>query len=314
VPEAGRKSFGKYEILSLLGRGGMAEVFRARVLSGPREGLQVALKRLLPELAGDPEHINAFASEADLTRLLDHPNIVRVLEVGVHEDIYFIVMDLVDGRDLGQVIRRCRQRGIFLPLDFALYLGRTLLDALAHAHEARLPNGTPLEIVHCDVSPSNLFVSRTGEIILGDFGVARARMHVAPDAGFHGKPYYVSPEVLDGEVTFVSDLWAATVTLYELLTLQRPFSGETPEQVFDALRRRRYAPPSKVRPEIPPEVDAIIARGFARKPKDRFASAREFARTLEPLFDERVGTPLAIAAVVRGLFGATQEEPGSRSS
>lgn len=300
--EEPRKVFGNFEILSLLGRGGMAEVFRARVLSGPRQGQEVALKRLRSSHAADPASIGQFAREADLTRMLDHPNIVRVLEAGVLGDIYFIVMELVDGRDLGQILRRCRQRKIFLPLDFALFLGKTLLDALAWAHEAKGPDGAPLEIVHCDVSPSNLFVSRTGEIKLGDFGVARARVGVPSVEGLQGKPYYVSPEVLGGILTPEADLWAATVTLYELITLQRPFGGETPEEVFESVRQRSFAPPGRLRADVPPALDAIIDRGFSRRRVERFTSARELALALEPLFDERVGNPMAIAAVVRGLF------------
>lgn len=297
-----RRVFGRYEILSLLGRGGMAEVFRARVLSGSREGQDVALKRLLPALAKDPQYIDQFTSEADLSRCLDHPNVVRVQEVGVIDEIYFMEMEWVDGRDLGQVLRRCSSRGIPLPLDFALYLGRTLLDALAYAHTATSPKGKPLEIVHCDVSPSNLFISRTGEIKLGDFGVARGRMLEGRAGGFHGKPYYVSPEVIAGEVTTEADLWAASVTLYELLTLERPFTGATPDEVFDAIRSRRLKPPSALRPEVPAAVDALFTRAFARDRKARFTTAQDYVAALDPLFDERIGNPMAIAAVVRGLF------------
>lgn len=299
-----RRRFGPYEILSLLGRGGMAEVYRAKVLEGPRAGWEVALKRLLPSHADDHASVEQFAAEADLLRMLDHPNVVRVLEVGVREDIYFMVMELVDGRDLGQILRRCKQRGIPLPLDFALFLGKTLLDALAYAHEAKSADGKPLEIVHCDVSPSNLFISRTGEIKLGDFGVARARVDARAQGAFFGKPFYISPEALQGSITPKADLWAATVMLYELITLERPFVGQTPDEVFEAVRTRRYVPPSQRRADVPPALDAIIARGFAHARADRFVTAREYASTLEPLYDERIGNPLAIAAVVRGLFDA----------
>jgi eukaryotic-like serine/threonine-protein kinase len=301
-PTDPERIFGNYEILSLLGRGGMAEVFRARVLSGPRAEREVALKRLLPTLAADPVYVDQFTSEADVSRLLDHPNVVHVLEVGVLEEVYFIVMDLVDGRDLGQILRKCRQAGIHLPVDFAVFLARVLLDALAYAHEVRGPEGRPLEIVHCDVSPSNLFISRNGEIKLGDFGVARTCLS-SGSAALLAKPYYVSPEVLEGIVTPDADLWSATVTLYELITLERPFAGETPDDVFDAVRAGRYLPPSAVRPEIPPALDGIVAKGFAKHVHQRFRSAREFVGALEPLYDERVGNPMAIAAVVRGLFG-----------
>lgn len=295
--------FANYELLSPLGRGGMAEVYRARVLSGPRAGWEVAVKRLLPQFASDPEYVEQFTNEANLTRLLDHPNVVRVIEAGVLDGQSFIAMELVDGRDLGQVLRRCKQLGIFLPIDFAVFLTHQLLEALAYAGEAKGPDGQCLELVHCDVSPSNLFISRTGEIKLGDFGVARTRSGVT-SATLQGKPYYLSPEVLDGEVTREADLWAATVTLYELLTLQRPFTGKTPDEVFAAIRQRNFRPPSQLRADVPKALEAIIARGFSPDRSARFKSARDYARRLEPLYDERIGTPLAIAAVVRGLFDA----------
>jgi eukaryotic-like serine/threonine-protein kinase len=295
---------GNYEILSQLGKGGMAEVFRARVLSGPREGWRVALKRLLPALTKDPASVSLFAAEAHLTKQLNHPNIVQVLDVGLVDGQYFIVMNLVDGRDLGQLLRRCKHRGIHLPLDFAVYLGQVLLDALSSAHGATGPQGEPLGIVHCDISPSNLFISRFGDIKLGDFGVARLRVDGVLQGGeVLGKPYYLSPESLQGAISPQVDLWAATVVLYELLTLQRPFTGSTPEEVFTKIVYRDYLPPSLLRPEIPEALDEIIHRGFAIDPEDRFPSAQAYAEALVPHYDERVGTPLAIAAVVRGLFG-----------
>jgi len=298
--------FGNYEILSLLGRGGMAEVYRARVLSGPREGWPVAIKRLPQGLASDTAYVDRFTSEADLTRFLDHPNIVKVLEVGDVEGIYYMAMELVDGRDLGQILRRCKQRGIPLPIDFGVYLCKVLLDALGYAHEAVGPRGDKLGIIHCDVSPSNVFISRTGEIKLGDFGIARAQAS-AIDTDLLGKPYYLSPEMLDGSVTVEADLWSAAVILYELLTLERPFQGGTRDAVFAAIRGRLYQPVIELRPEISQELSGIVDKAFAEDPADRFADAAEFAISLDPHYDDQVGTPLAIAAVVRGLFGATSE-------
>ncbi|XXF75574.1 serine/threonine-protein kinase [Myxococcaceae bacterium GXIMD 01537] len=299
--------FGDYEILSVLGKGGMAEVFRARVLSGPREGWTVAIKRLLPALTRDPASIELFAREAELSQKLDHPNIVKVIDSGVNEGQTYLVMELVDGRDLGHILRRCKHRGIPLPVDFAVYLGKVLLEALAYAHHATGPHGEPLGIVHCDVSPSNLFISRVGEIKLGDFGVARVRVGGTLQGGGEvlGKPYYLSPESLAGEIGPVADLWAATVVLYELLTLERPFTGGTPEEVFASIRGRRYKPPRALRPELPEALEAVIDKAFSARPEDRFRTAEEFAHALTPHYDERVGTPLAIAAVVRGLFGAS---------
>ncbi len=299
-----RKHFGSYEIQSLLGKGGMAEVYRARVCEpGPREGWLVALKRLLPALSRNPEDVEQFRGEAELSRHLDHPNIVRVLEVGAISGVHYIAMELVDGRDLGAILRRCKQRGIPLPVDFAVFLGKTLLDALAYAHGATDPGGVPLGIVHCDVSPSNLFISRTGEIKLGDFGVARGVLSKPSEAAVQGKPYYVSPEVLENQVTPAADLWAAAVTLYELLTLERPFQGQTPDEVYLAIRQRRYLPLRERRPEVPEALAQVVERGFALDVAERFPDAGAFAAALSPHLDENVGTPLAIAAVVRGLFG-----------
>jgi serine/threonine protein kinase len=293
---------GNYELLGLLGKGGMAEVHRARAIEGPHQGQEFALKRLLPELQNDPEYQSLFAGEADMISFLDHPNIVKVHEVGSDGDTFFLVMELIDGRDGGQIVKRCRERKIPWPIDFAVYLTRVLLEALAYAHKATGPTGKPLGIVHCDVSPSNLFISRTGDIKLGDFGVARGLID-AGAADVMGKPYYLSPETLNGVIAPAADLWAATVTLYELLTLQRPFTGKTPDEVFAKIRAGDRPSLKELRPEVPPAVAAVIDRGLAPEEGQRFQDAASYAKALAPLYDERVGTPLAISAVVRGLFG-----------
>jgi serine/threonine-protein kinase len=172
-----------------------------------------------------------------------------------------------------------------------------LLLALSSAHE--------LGIVHCDVSPSNLFVSRMGEFKLGDFGVARsAAAGAAGGKVVAGKVHYASPEFARGEVSAAADLWAANAVLYELLTLERPFQGTTAEAVLDSIGRFRYRPPSELRPGISESLEAQIVRAFEKKPALRFPDAFEFAWALFGHYDERIGTPLAIAAVLRGLFGA----------
>jgi len=281
-------------------------VYRAKVLDGTRNGWEVAIKRLLPDLTRDPEYVELFLREAQLTKSLEHPNIIKVYEVGALEHIYFMEMDLIDGRDLGQILQKCRQRQILLPIDFAVYLTKTLMDALSFAHQALGPDGEPLHIVHCDISPSNLFISRTGEIKLGDFGVACVRASSEEAAAVvAGKPYYLSPEVIGGTISQEGDVWAAAVTLYELLTLERPFVGNSPKEVFKAIRQRIYMPVQQRRPEVSDALAAILERAFSRDRGGRFQTAAEFAAALQDHFDERVGTELAIAAVVRGLFGAS---------
>lgn len=303
---AQKTSVGNYELVRLLGKGGMAEVYRVRAIGGRYKGREMALKRLLPALRKDEEAVRLFTAEAELSRHLHHPNIVQVLDVGTDADDIFIVMDLIDGRDVAQIIKRCRQSKVPWPIDFALYLSRALLDALDYAHHARGPTGKPLGIVHCDVSPSNFFVSRTGELVLGDFGVARSLIEVGPDQVM-GKPFYLSPEAVEGRLEASADLWAVAVTLYELLTLQRPFVGRAPQEVFRAIRSSSFVPVRNLRPEVPAVVEGLIARAFDIDPAMRFASAKEFSDEIAPLYDERVGTPLAISAVVRGLFGTTDQ-------
>ncbi|MGV3623775.1 MAG: serine/threonine-protein kinase [Archangium sp.] len=293
-----------YEILRLLGKGGMAEVFRVRANGGRFDGRELALKRLLPSLRKDEEAVRLFTAEAALSQHLHHPNIVEVLDVGRDDESIFIVMDFIDGRDVAQIIKRCKQKKVPWPIDFALYLARALLDALDYAHHARGPDGRPLGIIHCDVSPSNFFVSRTGELVLGDFGVARSLIEVGPDQVM-GKPYYLAPEAVSGHLDPTIDLWAVGVTLYELLTLQRPFVGKTSQEVFAAIRSSSYTPVRELRPDVPAIVEGLIARAFDPDPAMRFRTAREFADEIAPLYDERVGTPLAISAVVRGLFGTS---------
>src|SRR2546430_997775 len=153
----------------------MAEVYKARVVEGARKGQLVALKRLTPRLASDPEAVDLFCGEADVSSMLKHVNIVEVFETGVVGEVYYLAMEFVDGRDLALILSRCRERAIFLPIPFAVHIALCILDALSYAHQARGPSGMPLNIVHCDVSPSNLFISRLGEIKLGDFGIAKVR-------------------------------------------------------------------------------------------------------------------------------------------
>jgi len=295
---------GPWEVLRPLGKGGMAEVFHVRGLEAPFVDKVFALKRLLPSLQADPEAVRLFSAEAELSKHLHHPNIVEVHDVGREGQSIYMVMDFIDGRDVGQIIKRCRQRKVLWPVDFAVYLAKALLDALEYAHHATGPSGQELGVVHCDVSPSNFFVSRTGELKLGDFGVARSLLEGGADQVM-GKPYYLSPEALEGTLTPQVDLWAVGVTLYELITLQRPFLGKTPDEVFDAIRRSRYVPVQQLRPDVPAVIEGLISRAFDADPQHRYQSAGHFAEALQPLYDERVGTPLAISAVVRGLFGTT---------
>jgi serine/threonine protein kinase len=292
-----------YALEELVGRGGMAEVFRARVGASP--GVTVAVKRLLPELARDAGYVALFQQEAEVTRRLHHDTIVEVVDTGVAGGVPYIVMEYVDGRNLKEVLARCAERHILLPVDFAAYVAHVVARALAHAHEGWDAQGLLLGIVHNDVSPSNVFVSRLGEIKLGDFGVARLVGAAAGGTpGAFGKIHYLAPEVIQGRrPTPASDLFALGAVFYELLTNQKAFPGRDVNEVGQRILAEARPAPSGVRPEIPVALDAMVLSCLQREPGRRIATASSFAEDLAGYYDPSVGTPLAIAAVVRGLFG-----------
>lgn len=301
IPKGGNVA-ARYRLEARIGRGGMCEVYRATALAGPWEGRVVAIKRLLPDMAGNPQAIERFITEADISILLRHPHIVEVVEAGEMAEGYFIAMEHIEGRDLAAILERCRGKKIHLPVDFSVYVVSAILSALEYAHEALSPRGEPLGIVHCDVTPGNVFISRNGEIKLGDFGIARSTSGTASEV-VEGKPYYLSPEAIAGYVTAEADRWAAAATLYELLTLHKPFTGKDPDEVFAAICRAKPTPVRALRPDVPEALSALVARALAPKPAQRFPTAAQFAGALEAHYDERIGNPLAIAAVVRGMFG-----------
>jgi len=222
----------------------------------------------------------------------------KVFEAGELGGVAYMAMELIHGVDLGRALAERRKQGAPLPVDLGLYIAITLLGALEYAHSALSPRKRPLEIVHSDVSPSNVFIATTGQLKLGDFGVARSRAWGNTEAHAAGKPSYVSPEVLEGQVSAAADLWAAAVVLYELLTLERPFQGKTPEEVMKAIRKQKWKPANKVRREVRPEVQAILERCFEKNPADRFPDAGAFRSALLPLFDADVGTAEALARAV----------------
>ncbi|QSQ20298.1 serine/threonine protein kinase [Pyxidicoccus parkwayensis] len=295
---------GRFELLSRLGRGGMAEVFLARMLQGPHAGARVALKRVRPERAHDAEALEQLLHEAELARCLNHPHIVGFVEYGELADGGYLAMELVEGPDLGRVLAQCRRRRIELPIDISVLIVRQVLEALAHAHHATSTTGRPLGVVHCDVSPHNVLLSRTGEVKLADFGVARSRAGMAVDARRLGKQHYRSPELIAGDVSVAVDLWAAAVLLYELLSLESPFPTGPGEEVEASIRGGRVTPIRMLVPEVSDALALVLDRALAPNPAQRFKTAEQFARALAPLCDDRVATPLAVAAVVRGLMGS----------
>ena len=296
-----------YRIEALVGKGGMAEVYRAVSVAGPRAGQSFAVKRLRPELASDAAFVRLFEQEAEITRRLRHPGIVEVFETGFAGGTPYIVMDYVDGKNLRQILAQCAARRILLPVDFAVYAAHQVSVALAHAHDGVDEQGRRLGIVHCDVSPSNVFVSRLGEIKLGDFGVALkagAAKSGGPTGGAFGKIAYLAPEQIRGEApTPRTDIFALGAVTFELLTNEPAFPGQSVNEVGQRILKGKLRAPSELRPELPFELDAMVLRCLSADPADRYPTAASFAAEAATRYDPAIGTPLAIAAVVRGLFG-----------
>ena len=299
-PTSGVERVGPYELLSLLGKGGTSDVHFARVVDGPRKGEHVALKRLHKRRAQDPAAVRAFEAEGKTLSLLKHANIVRALDAGVFDGQHCLVMEVIEGRDLGQILRRCRSQKKQLPPDLACYLVKVLLDALGAVHGEKDETGAPL--VHCDVSPHNLFVSKTGSIKLGDFGLSRRAGAGSRRAVNEGRPTYLSPEALKGEVAPSGDLWAAAVTLYELLTLEQPFSGDTIDELTLAIRYTLERPLRERRDECPGQLEAVLRSALEKNKALRIPTAKAFGNALAMHFHP-VRTPAKMPDFVKQLFG-----------
>ncbi|MEQ8280379.1 MAG: serine/threonine-protein kinase [Deltaproteobacteria bacterium] len=276
--------YGKYQLHEKLATGGMAEVFRAMSTSIGGFSKMVALKRILPHLSTDAEFVSLFIDEAKLTVALNHGNIVQVFDFGRIETNYFIAMELVDGKDMTQVLIKQSKQRRTVPLEVAFFILSETLRGLEYAHKRRGRDGENLNIVHRDVSPHNVLVSYDGEVKITDFGIAKARTKVSltrPGVVL-GKFAYMSPEQARGlDVDARSDVYSAGITLYETLTGRRLFYSEDPSQILAKVRNPKVPPPSRYNELIPPHVDEMVMKALAIDPDDRFSTAREFATALE---------------------------------
>ena len=290
-----------------LATGGMAELYKARVLGSHGFQKPVVIKKILPHLAADPSFVSMFIDEANLTARLDHPKIAQVLELGTIDDELFIAMEFVDGRDLLAVLRACHGVSEGLPAHLAVYITHEVLDALDYAHQATDDNGRPLGLVHRDISPSNVLISRRGDVKLTDFGIAHAaQRRQKTEAGvLKGKYHYMSPEqVTGGTLDARSDLFVVGTVLTEMLTGRQLFKAASDLDVLLMVREARIDRMHQFGGHIDEPLKAILLRALARDPAERFPSAGAFRDALADwLFarQQRVG-PADLASWLSGLF------------
>jgi eukaryotic-like serine/threonine-protein kinase len=292
--EAVPERFGSYEIYDELGAGGLASVHLART---PAVKNPVALKRLYPHIASIRELVGSFVDEARLARYLKHPGIARVYEFGRLRGTYFIAFEFVPGPTLQQLQQHCIAHVGRIPVPVVLEIAHQVCDALDHAHNLRNELGLPLEIVHRDVTPSNVIVSNSGQVKLIDFGLAKTKQSsVHSQAGvIKGKLNYVAPEYLSGRLDARCDLWALGVVLYELLTGKRLFDAPEQGTILENIRSMPIPPPSRENPDVRADIDQIVLKALERDPDRRWRTAAAMRDAIAHTGSPRMTKPQLVA-------------------
>ncbi len=297
---------GRYTLLRRLAVGGMAEIYLARQAAMAGFEKEVVIKRLRAELADDPRIVEMFLDEARIGALLNHPNIVHVYDVDEHDGIPYIAMEYIVGEELNELCRRGLAHDRFLPLEHAVELIRQAAAGLGYFHSKRGSEGgqhadQPLEIVHLDISPSNLLVTQDGFMKVIDFGIANARGQRQRTDVIPGKLGYMAPEQAARSITAPavdhrSDIFSLGIVLYEITVGKRLFRGPA-QEVVKRLVDAEVPPPTFVRRTFPTALEAIVMRTLEKHPDDRYQSAYDLADDLESfLRDERMHSgPVRIA-------------------
>src|SRR6266545_1903750 len=270
----------------------MAELFLAAVQGESGFAKKVVIKRILPQLAADPHFTAMFISEAKITARLIHPKIAQTHRLGRQDGQLYIEMEYVDGLDVLAMLRECAHRRVRLPAEVSVYILKEVLDGLDFAHRLADDAGQPLNVVHRDISPSNVLVSRGGNVKLVDFGIAQAAAtEQQTKAGtLKGKYGYMSPEqVMGGRVTAVSDLFSVGVVLAEMLMGRRLFAAPNELDVLLMVRDVNLGRLERYGSHVPAELEVLLRRALKKDPAERFASASQMREALDEwLFESRL--------------------------
>lgn len=307
--EALPRRFGKYTLLRRMATGGMAEIFLSLQRSVAGFEKLIVIKRILPAMNQDRGFIDMLLHEARVAASLSHPNIVQTIDVGQVDGTYFIALEHIHGEDLRSIVRQMKKKGVTeFPLEHALAIVLGTCAGLSYAHEKRDLDGTPLEIVHRDISPQNVLVGFAGDVKIVDFGVAKSGSQSAEQTKsgqLKGKVPYMSPEQARGEdVDWRSDVFATGVMLFELTTGKRLFKGTTEFETLKLIVDRDYPRPSWVASGYPPALETIVMRALEKDANKRYQSSREMQADLEAFVrDARLPvSSIALAEFMKGLF------------
>ena len=301
----------KYRLTEKIGSGGMAEVFRATGVGPDGFERPFVIKRIHPRLSEAPEFVRMFVHEAKISARLIHPNIVQVFELAYQGGAHYMVMEPVEGMDMGWLLKRRRERPHeSLSPAFVAEVGRQVCRGLEFAHTLTSSEGEPLRIVHRDVTPPNIMVAWNGTVKVLDFGIARAAEAIRPsltDPGMvKGKMSYVAPELLEGKTADArSDLFSLGAVMHELLTGRQLFAGQNDLETLNQVKEKVIPPPSAFNPGVKPALDGVVLRALSRDPDKRYATAGEMGDELEELALRKNYSPRVLGEKAREL---AQEE------
>jgi len=299
--------FGKYELLELVGRGGMAEIYRARTVGLGGFEHYCAIKKILPHLNENQEFITMLVDEAKIAVSLQHANIVAVHDLGKIDGSLYIAMEYVHGMDLATILKTCAYNNFLIPFEHSVQIGMQVCAGMGAAHTKTDEHGVNLGIIHRDISPHNILISYDGEVKIIDFGVAKASIKMTHTMSgiIKGKLLYMAPEqAMAKEIDQRADLFSLGLVLYKMVTHQLPFEGENEFQIYNKLVQGKVTPPRKLNPRVPPSLDELIVKSLRRKPEQRFQDAFEFRSALNTVLAELAPgySPSRLAAFMETYF------------
>jgi serine/threonine protein kinase len=299
--------FGKYHLLERLAVGGMAEIYLAKAFGAAGFERLLVIKKILPHMAEDDEFITMFIDEARIASTLNHSNVAQINELGKEGGAYFIAMEFVHGKDLSRIYERSVQVKRNIPIPLAVLIASRICEGLDYAHRRTDSTGNNLQIIHRDVSPGNVLVSYDGDVKLIDFGIAKAtnRMGRTTAGTLKGKFGYMSPEQVRGlPLDHRSDVFTVGILLYEMLTGERLFGGESDFGTLEKVRNAIVTPPTTYNRKIPKELENTVLRALAKDPEERHEWASDLQEDLVRflMHDGSLITGKSLASFVRDLF------------